>query len=72
MSTKAASRSTTTRPSALRAVALYSLLGMAAMNGIDPMAYLREVLARIADHSINRIQDLLPWNLASPCNEQAA
>lgn len=55
-----------------RAAAIYSLLGTAAMNGIDPMAYLREVLARIADHPINRIQDLLPWNLASPCNEQAA
>lgn len=55
-----------------RAAAIYSLLGTAAINGIDPMAYLREVLARIADHPINRIQDLLPWNLALPCNEQAA
>lgn len=54
------------------AAAIYSLLGTAAMNGVDPMAYLRQVLARIADHPINRIQDLLPWNLALPCNEQAA
>jgi transposase len=48
------------------AAAIYSLLGTAAMNGIEPMAYLREVLARIADHPVNRIQDLLPWNLALP------
>ena len=54
------------------AAAIYSLLGTAALNGIDPMAYLREVLTRIAEHPINRIQELLPWNLALPCNEQAA
>ncbi|MVW80516.1 IS66 family transposase [Bordetella sp. 02P26C-1] len=54
------------------AAAIYSLLGTAALNGIEPMAYLREVLARIADHPINRIQELLPWNLVLPCNEKAA
>jgi len=54
------------------AAAIYSLLGTAALNGIEPMAYLREVLARIADYPINRIQDLLPWHLVLPCNEQAA
>ena len=32
------------------------------MNGIDPQAYLADVLARIADHPINRIDELLPWN----------
>ncbi|GAA4325330.1 IS66-like element ISEc8 family transposase [Pigmentiphaga soli] len=46
------------------AAAIYSLLGTAAMNGIEPMAYLREVLARIGDHPVNRVDELLPWNLA--------
>jgi hypothetical protein len=31
------------------------------MNGIDPQAYLTDILARIADHPINKIDDLLPW-----------
>jgi transposase len=46
-----------------RAAAIYSLLGSAKLNGIDPEAYLSAVLRRIADHPINRIADMLPWNL---------
>jgi transposase len=45
------------------AAALYSLIGSALLNGIEPYAYLREVLSRIADHPINRIGELLPWHL---------
>lgn len=32
------------------------------MNGLDPQAYLADILARINDHKINRLDDLLPWN----------
>jgi len=57
-----------------RAAAFYSLLGSAKLNGIDPEAYLTSVLRRIADHSINRITELLPWNLfpSKPAAVEAA
>ncbi len=47
-----------------RAAAIYTLLGTAKLNELNPEAYLRYVLERIADHPINRIEELLPWNLA--------
>ena len=46
-----------------RAAVLYTLIETAKLNGRDPEAYLRNVIGRIADHPINRIADLLPWNL---------
>ena len=48
-----------------RAAALYSLVETAKLNGMDPMAYLTEVLTRIADHPINRIEQLLPWTIGA-------
>ena len=43
------------------AAIIYTLIETAKLNGVDPQAWLTETLARIADHKINRIDDLLPW-----------
>jgi transposase len=48
-----------------RAAAIYSLLGTAKLNGLDPELYLRRILENIADHPINRIHELLPWNFTT-------
>ena len=45
---------------AKRSGMLYSLLGTCKMHGVEPYAWLKDVLQRIADHPINRIQELLP------------
>jgi transposase len=55
-----------------RAAAMYSLIGSAKLNGLDPELYLRTVLAQIADHPISNIQDLLPWNLAPSLQTRAS
>lgn len=54
-----------------RAAAVYTLIETAKLNGLDPEAYLRDVIARIADHPVKRIDDLLPWNW-KPAKTQAA
>ena len=53
-----------------RAAAMYGLIGTCKLNGINPRAYLEYVLTHIADHPINRIDELLPWNVARKLPEQ--
>ena len=43
----------------------YTLIETAKLNGVNPQAWLTDVLAKIAEHKINRIDELLPWNVNS-------
>ena len=54
-----------------RAASMYTLIGTCKLTGIDPEAYLRHVFERIADHPINRIDELLPWNVRLPSPTEA-
>ena len=55
-----------------RAASFYTLIGTAKLNRLDPSLYLRTVLERIAEHPINRISELLPWNLAATLQSDSA
>jgi transposase len=48
-----------------RAAAIYSLIGSAKLNGLDPEAYLRHVLTPINEHPIKQIAELLPWRVVN-------
>ena len=52
-----------------RAAIIYSLIESCKLNHIDPQAYLQYVLERIADHPINKIDQLLPWNVVDKLNQ---
>jgi hypothetical protein len=54
-----------------RAAAMYSLIVTAKLNGVDPRAWLADVLARIADHPASHLHELLPWNWRKPSVEAA-
>ena len=49
-----------------RAAVIYSLIATAKLNDIDPQAWLADVLARIADHPIRRLDELMPWHWRKP------
>ena len=55
-----------------RAAVMYTLIGTAKLNDIDPQAWLADVLARIAEHPVSRLNDLLSWNWPKPTTALAA
>ena len=55
-----------------RAAAMYSLIVTAKLNDVDPRAWLADVLGRIADHPVQRLHELLPWNWRERTTETAA
>ena len=51
-----------------RAASMYSLIVTAKMNGVDPQAWLADILSRIAAHPAHRLDELLPWNWTPPAS----
>ena len=55
-----------------RAALFYTLIRTAKLNGVEPEAYLRDVLTRIGAYPVNRLPELLPWNIAPPATRSVA
>jgi transposase len=55
-----------------RAAAIYTLIATTKLNGIDPEAWLADVLRRINDHPASRLDELLPWNWTKDRHAKAA
>ena len=55
-----------------RAAAIYTLIGTARLNDVDPQAWLADALRRIADHPVQRLHELLPWNWKKPAPQAIA
>ena len=55
-----------------RAATMYSLIVTAKMDGVDPQAWLADILARIATHPAHRLDELPPWHWTPPDSHRAA
>jgi transposase len=55
-----------------RAAIFYTLIRSAKLNGLEPEAWLRDVITRIGDHPINRLDQLLPWKMAQQATHSVA
>src|SRR5436309_5033816 len=55
-----------------RAAAMFTLIETAKLNGVDPQAWLVDVLRRIADHPASKLDELLPWYWIKPAHQAAA
>src|SRR5258708_6373510 len=55
-----------------RAAVMFTLIQTAKLNGVDPQAWLADVLARINDHNVQRLDQLMPWNWKAAAQRLAA
>jgi transposase len=56
----------------VRAALFYTLIRTAVLNGLDPQAWIVDVIARIGRHPVNRLAELLPWNWTPPATQSVA